>query len=128
MNARQLQTLLAKSGYSQRRAAREIDINERTMRKYVAGDAPIPRTVALSLERLSMKQEHETLLAEMKQTGAAMRAPHRKFSALARGKRTEHPTAEDFQMAVAVFERLNKTRQRLEQFLDEKLQGEQEVT
>lgn len=49
MTAAQLQKLLDRAGLSQRGAAKALGINERTMRKYVAGDAPIPRTVEIAL-------------------------------------------------------------------------------
>lgn len=45
MTAAQLQRLLDKAGLSQRGAAKALDINERTMRRYVAGDQPVPRVV-----------------------------------------------------------------------------------
>jgi hypothetical protein len=34
---------------SQRAAARYLEINERTMRKYIAGDAEIPKLVELAI-------------------------------------------------------------------------------
>lgn len=44
-----LRTLLESHGLSQRGAARELDISERTMRRYIAGELPVPRVVALAL-------------------------------------------------------------------------------
>lgn len=49
MTGPQLQKLLDSAGLSQRGAAREIGVNERTMRKYVAGESKIPKTVELAL-------------------------------------------------------------------------------
>jgi plasmid maintenance system antidote protein VapI len=49
MTALQLKRLLDSAGLSQRGAARELEINERTMRKYVSGESPIPKTVELAL-------------------------------------------------------------------------------
>lgn len=49
MTASQLKRLLAKAGLSQRGAALAIGINERHMRRYVAGEAEIPRTVEYAL-------------------------------------------------------------------------------
>jgi plasmid maintenance system antidote protein VapI len=49
MTGGQLQKLLDSAGLSQRGAAKAIEINERTMRKYVAGEAAIPRTVEYAL-------------------------------------------------------------------------------
>lgn len=48
-----LRALLERAGLSQRRAARELDIDERTMRRYCGGEIPIPRVVTLALERLA---------------------------------------------------------------------------
>lgn len=53
MTPMQLQKLLDKAGLSQRGAARELEINERTMRKYIAGDSAIPRTVEFALRWLA---------------------------------------------------------------------------
>jgi hypothetical protein len=52
MTPKQLQKLLDSAELSQRGAARELDINERTMRKYVAGDSPIPRVIELAVRHL----------------------------------------------------------------------------
>jgi hypothetical protein len=52
MTGKQLQKLLDSAELSQRGAARELAINERTMRKYVAGDSPIPRVVELAVRQL----------------------------------------------------------------------------
>lgn len=49
MTPTQLKRLLASAELSQRAAAKEIGVNERTMRKYVSGEAPIPRAVELAL-------------------------------------------------------------------------------
>lgn len=53
MTGTQLQKLLDRAGLSQRGAAKALGINERTMRKYVAGDAEIPRVVELAVICLS---------------------------------------------------------------------------
>ena len=50
-DATKVRDLLAKIGLGQRGAARELDINERTMRGYCAGEK-VPRVVMLALERL----------------------------------------------------------------------------
>ncbi len=49
MTPAQLKRLLRDSGLSQRGAAKAIDINERHMRRYIAGEAEIPRTVEYAL-------------------------------------------------------------------------------
>ena len=52
MTPDQLRDLLTRAGLSQRGAARELGIDERTMRRYVAGDLPVPRVVELALTAL----------------------------------------------------------------------------
>jgi plasmid maintenance system antidote protein VapI len=49
MTARQLQKLLDDAGLSQRGAAKQIGIHERTMRKYIADEMVIPLTVEYAL-------------------------------------------------------------------------------
>jgi hypothetical protein len=44
--------LIAQGGYTQRGAARELDISERMMRYYCAGQQPVPRVVMLALTHL----------------------------------------------------------------------------
>lgn len=51
-DADRLRDLLEAAGLSQRGAARELGIDERTMRRYVAGDAAVPRVIFLAVERL----------------------------------------------------------------------------
>lgn len=55
MTALQLQRLLDRAGLSQRGAAKALEINERTMRKYAAGDSKVPKTVELALLYLASK-------------------------------------------------------------------------
>ena len=52
MTGGQLQKLLDQSGLSQRGAAKELDISERNMRRYIAGDLPVPRVVEYALRWL----------------------------------------------------------------------------
>jgi plasmid maintenance system antidote protein VapI len=59
MTALQLQRLLDRAGLSQRGAAKALEINERTMRKYVSGDSPIPKTVELALRWLASQSDGE---------------------------------------------------------------------
>jgi hypothetical protein len=49
VTAAQLKRVLAKAALSQRGAAKLLEINERTMRRYIAGDMPIPRVVEYAL-------------------------------------------------------------------------------
>lgn len=53
MTGHQLQKLLDRAGLSQRGAAKALGINERTMRKYVAGDSEIPRVVEIAVRCLA---------------------------------------------------------------------------
>lgn len=53
MTPRQLQKFLEDYGFTQRGAARELGIDERTMRRYVAGDSPLPRVVEFALRWLA---------------------------------------------------------------------------
>lgn len=47
-----IRKLLAQGGLSQRGAARQLGIDERTMRRYCAGELPVPQLVWLALEHL----------------------------------------------------------------------------
>jgi hypothetical protein len=49
LTALQLKRVLAKAALSQRGAAKLLEINERTMRRYVSGEQPIPRVVEYAL-------------------------------------------------------------------------------
>jgi transcriptional regulator with XRE-family HTH domain len=49
MTAAQLKRALRDAGLSQRGAAKRLEINERTMRRYVSGEQPIPRVVEYAL-------------------------------------------------------------------------------
>jgi hypothetical protein len=53
----QLQKLLDLAGLSQRGAAKELDISERNMRRYIAGDLPIPRVIEYALRWLISQRE-----------------------------------------------------------------------
>jgi hypothetical protein len=46
-------------GLSQRAAARLLDIDERTMRKYVAGDLVIPELLVRALRGLAQREQDE---------------------------------------------------------------------
>ena len=49
--------LLARAKVSQRSAAAILQINERTMRRYIAGDQPTPRVVQFALLFLAANPE-----------------------------------------------------------------------
>jgi transcriptional regulator with XRE-family HTH domain len=57
LTAAQLKRALAKAGLSQRGAAKRLEINERTMRRYVSGEQPVPRVVECALYWLSDSDE-----------------------------------------------------------------------
>lgn len=59
MTANQLQKFLDNHGLSQRGAARLIGISERSMRRYVAGDLPVPQVVEYALRYLAIKIDEE---------------------------------------------------------------------
>jgi DNA-binding CsgD family transcriptional regulator len=52
MTGAQFRKLIEGGLISQREAAESLDINERTVRRYLAGDAPIPRVVELAAKYL----------------------------------------------------------------------------
>jgi len=56
MTPRQLQKFLDDNGLSQRGAAREIGISERTMRHYIAGTFPVPRPVEYALRWIASQR------------------------------------------------------------------------
>lgn len=64
MTALQLQRLIDKAGLSQRGAAKAIGINERHMRRLIAGEAAISLTIELALRYVceqpaSRREKHE---------------------------------------------------------------------
>lgn len=56
-DADRLRATLDAAGLSQRGAARALDIDERTMRRYCAGELPVPRLVWLALDGLKGERE-----------------------------------------------------------------------
>lgn len=52
MTGNQLKRALQKAGLSQRGAAKALDINERTMRRYISGEQPIPRVAEYAISWL----------------------------------------------------------------------------
>jgi DNA transposition AAA+ family ATPase len=59
MTPKQLQRFLDDAGMSQRGAAHELDIGERTMRRYIAGDLPVPRAIEFALRWLASQRPKE---------------------------------------------------------------------
>jgi hypothetical protein len=60
LTAIQLKRVLAKAALSQRGAAKLLEINERTMRRYIAGDMPIPRVVEYALLWISSQSSGDS--------------------------------------------------------------------
>jgi hypothetical protein len=58
MTAAQLKRRLRDAGLSQRGAAKALDINERTMRRYISGEQPVPRVVEYALYWLASSGQH----------------------------------------------------------------------
>jgi len=54
VTGKQLQRLLDDAGLSQRGAAKAIGISERQMRRYVAGDAAVPKFIEYALRWLAL--------------------------------------------------------------------------
>ena len=59
MTPKQLRAALARMGLSQRGAARLLDINDRTMRKYIAGDLVIPELLVWAVRGLAQRERDE---------------------------------------------------------------------
>ena len=59
MTTDQLRELLATVGLSQRGAARELGIDERTMRRYCAGKLPIPIPIQLALRWMTRSKNDD---------------------------------------------------------------------
>lgn len=57
MTGLQLKRALRNAGLSQRGAAKALEINERTMRRYISGEQPIPRVVEYALNWLIQEQQ-----------------------------------------------------------------------
>lgn len=59
MTGGQLQRLLDSAGLSQRGAAKELEISDRQMRRYISGDAEVPKVIEYALRWLIQeRKEH----------------------------------------------------------------------
>lgn len=58
-----LRRYLQEAGYSQRAAARELRIEDRTMRRYLSGDQAVPPTVFFSIRHLAMMKRNNEVIA-----------------------------------------------------------------
>jgi hypothetical protein len=57
MSPQQLRKFLDGAELSQSEAARELELDPRTLRRYVAGDLPIPKVVELALQGLMLDRK-----------------------------------------------------------------------
>jgi hypothetical protein len=57
--AKLLRDLLQEYGLSQSRAARDLNISDRNMRRYLAAELPIPQTIAFAVVFLIMVMGHK---------------------------------------------------------------------
>lgn len=60
MTGGQLQRLLDKMGETQVGMARKLGISDRNMRRYVAGELPIPRVIELAVRCLAEHTDNQT--------------------------------------------------------------------
>jgi hypothetical protein len=60
-----LRQYLREAGYSQRAAARELRIEDRTMRRYLSGTQAVPPTVFLSIRHLAMMKRNNEVIAQL---------------------------------------------------------------
>ena len=70
MTGRQLGRALARLGISQSETARQWGVNPRTVRKWIAGDQPVPRLVDLVV---LCWQEHRSLIRRRAMSAALPR-------------------------------------------------------
>jgi predicted transcriptional regulator len=61
MTPQQLRKKLEREGLSQRKAAHLIGINDRSMRRYIAGDTPIPLVVEYALEYVMARERRRNV-------------------------------------------------------------------
>ena len=59
MTPRQLQRFLAAAGLTQSGAARMVGLTPRHMRRYIAGDLPVPLTVEYALRWVASQRSSE---------------------------------------------------------------------
>jgi hypothetical protein len=89
MTPNQLQRFLDEAGMSQRGAARELGIGERTMRRYVAGELPVPRPIELALRYLQRYPTDLDSLSAIERD--EVKTAQREIRALRPGKRPITP-------------------------------------
>jgi DNA-binding transcriptional regulator YiaG len=53
VNATQLRQALKGLGWTRKRFAKELEVNERTVRRWLSGESPVPQTVALAVAHLA---------------------------------------------------------------------------
>lgn len=59
-DAARLRELLVQAGLSQRGGAKELEISERMMRYYCAGEQDVPKVVVMALEYLVLRSRQVT--------------------------------------------------------------------
>lgn len=67
----QLRKFLEKMGWPQTRTAEALDIDHRTMRRYVSGDKPVPKAVELALKYLAEHPEEGPKVKDLAEKGGA---------------------------------------------------------
>ena len=68
-----LRAQLEKAGLSQRGAARELEIDERTMRRYCSGELPVPSTITMALRWLAIVHNNERVVEFTTKDGARLK-------------------------------------------------------
>jgi hypothetical protein len=71
--AEHVQALLDRANLTQRAAADELDIDERTMRRYCSGEAEVPRAIIMALNLLVITRGNERVITFVNSTGARLK-------------------------------------------------------
>lgn len=61
MHPLQFRKLLERAGLSQSEAARQLEISDRTMRRYVSGETRVPRAVVYAILHVINKRKDDTI-------------------------------------------------------------------
>ena len=81
MKAKQLREMLEAHDVSQRRMSKALGINERTMRRYVSGEQPVPMVVEFALYAMILlpegldknSEEYQDVASRLRQVWKATR-------------------------------------------------------
>ena len=71
-DAEGIRAQLEAAGLSQRSGARALDIDERTMRRYCAGDLPVPTAVTMALRLLTLAHRNDRVIELIDARGAKL--------------------------------------------------------